>query len=583
MRHPPSLAAAANQAAAVGDPPASTRGAPPLASWLRWCDRYRWGLLAAVLLLYLLGFNGQWRIGPDSAEHVVVAQHLAAGQGYTHPTGHQRFINPGLSYLTAATFRWFGPDQFLPIHILMLLMGLGALGLTYTLIRLRFDRPTAVAVTCMLAIAEKFYRYAFQVLTDMPFLIGALLFLVGHELIARRGRGAVASGLALMAAGTAVMALFRSVVLTFLAAVVLALAASIVRGPRRLRSAGVAMVVLLALLAVRAADPRLSAFHQTVDDEARVLRVVSDLGRFAATLAHAAYRTGPKLLTETLAEAVFGLDLSPVLSLPLALVLIGVGLALVRVRLLWGCIAGVFLMQWLMFIATDRYVLVLLPLLALGWWRAMGWADTRLPGRWAPCVVIAMLVLWITPNLIRVGAFIREQRQVPFLASYEEGKYVALEALAQQILQHAGPNDYVIAADAPQLVYFTGLRVLGPDSLNLHRGKARTLKRLAEADRIWLVQPPDGPLRKKLKRLALEPGRIVARVERPRGEPFLLQEVALSPRIKKRIERRFQPARKSARNKADKPATNADAPSKAPRRQRPAPASQPAQPGSDAS
>ena len=115
----------------------------PTAQLAQWCDRHRYWLFAGIVLIYLAGLTGHWRIGPDTAVHMAVARNIAAGQGYTHPTDLHRHINPGLSQLTAATFRVFGSDQFFAINAVMTLLAVGVLGLNFALMRMHFDRPTS--------------------------------------------------------------------------------------------------------------------------------------------------------------------------------------------------------------------------------------------------------------------------------------------------------------------------------------------------------------------------------------------------------------------------------------------------------
>src|SRR6478672_2948307 len=98
---------------------------------LAFVDAHRRSLLIGVLTLYLLGFNGQWRLEPDSALYLTIGRNLAEGRGYTYHGDHHHLAYPGLPWLFAATFKVFGVDTLLPAHVIILLCGAAALALTY--------------------------------------------------------------------------------------------------------------------------------------------------------------------------------------------------------------------------------------------------------------------------------------------------------------------------------------------------------------------------------------------------------------------------------------------------------------------
>lgn len=491
---------------------------------LRAADTHRHVLLIAVTILYLVGFNGQWHAGTDSAMHLLVAENLAAGQGYIHPTGHERNISPGLSYLTAATFKIFGHRNLVPMHVIMLGLGLAALALTYTLARMTLDRPRAVVAVLLLAVAEGFYRYAFAILTDMPFLVGLLLFLVGWELVRRDG-WRPAAGMAVLLLGVLMMAAFRSVVLAVLAAAGLAMLVHIVRGPHRGRYIALAAAAVLAVLAMRGADPRTASLGETIRDENKALQML--LERLPETLERAVTRNGPELLTENLAEGVMGVDFGPYLSLPLGIAVLAAGFSVFRIRLLWGLLVLVFLLQWLLLVLEERYLLVLLPLLAVGWWRLATGAERRLPPKWGRAAAVVLLVFWMVPNMIMLGRFAFEQHRSPFLASYEDGRYEQVKLMGQTLAAHVDEGDLVISEDAQPMMWYSGRQVVEADYL-LVAGKRRiTHRRLGEFDRLWMVTPLKKQLNWKLPRLGVQVGQTVAKVPYPGRPPLKLHEASL--------------------------------------------------------
>src|SRR6185369_15572491 len=51
---------------------------------------------------------------------------------------------------------------------------------------LHAGRPTAVLMTVALALSRTFFRYSFELMSDMPFLMGVTAFLVGYEAMFHR-------------------------------------------------------------------------------------------------------------------------------------------------------------------------------------------------------------------------------------------------------------------------------------------------------------------------------------------------------------------------------------------------------------
>src|SRR5690606_12526597 len=98
---------------------------------LHFVDARRAYLFAALGVIYLIGFNGQWRIEPDGALYLILGQNLAAGRGYTFLGEAHQLAYPGLPYLLAAGFAWISPTSLWPVHLFMLLCGAAALALCY--------------------------------------------------------------------------------------------------------------------------------------------------------------------------------------------------------------------------------------------------------------------------------------------------------------------------------------------------------------------------------------------------------------------------------------------------------------------
>lgn len=484
---------------------------------LAWFDRHRMRLWALIALVYAAGFNGQWRIGPDSAIHVTLARSLAEGIGYTHPTGLEHTVHPGLAYLTAAAFKLFGVDQFIAIDAVLLLIAVAVMVTTFWVVRLRFDRPTAVVVVCMLAVNELFFRYSYQVLTDMPFLLGLMLGLLGLEFCRRAGK-ARWIGFMLLPVSLFVMAAFRSVVLTVVAAGVLAAGYHFLRSPGRTRTtAAISIPLLIGGLLLAG---WLAGGVAILRDGGKAMSLVGGPS-IGDTLRHILIDNGVKLFSEDLPEAMLGVDFGPWVGAPLGIAAVALGVALIRVRPVWGMLVLVFVVQWLLFITVRRYSLAILPLLALGWWRLGVWLESRCKPAAARWAVIGLLVLWFAPNAVKLGAFIVEQRARPFLASYEEGRYLAIKAVAHELLQLTHEGDLVIADDAPQLVYLTRLPVHGPDTLPTYGPQREaTTRMLYQANRILLISPTDKMLKDRIRQLQIKQDEVLSVVPTPGYDPI---------------------------------------------------------------
>lgn len=481
------------------------------AELLAWFDRHRLRLWALLALLYAAGFNGQWRIGPDSAIHVTLARSLAEGTGYNHPTGLENTVHPGLAHLTAAAFKLFGVDQFVAVNALMLVVAVAVLVTTFWTVRLRFDRPTAVVVVCMLAANELFFSFSYQVLTDMPFLLGLMLGLLGLELCRRAG-AAKWAGFTLLPVSLLVMAAFRSVALTVVAAGVVAAVYHLLRSPGRSRvTAAFSIPLLIGGLILAWFMGGLTILR----DGGKAFSLVTGQS-IGETLRHVLLDNGVTLIAENLPEAMLGVDLGPWAGAPLGVLAVVLGVALIRTRPMWGMLVLVFVVQWMLFITVKRYSLTILPLLALGWWRLGGRLERMCNPAAARWAVIGLMVLWFTPNTVRIGAFILEQRARPFPAYYERGRYDALQALARELASLAKPGDIIIADHAPQLIYLTRLPVYGPDTLPTYgERREETSQRLYAAKRILLVSPTDKMLNDRLRQLQIKQDRVLSVVPTP--------------------------------------------------------------------
>ena len=455
----------------------------------------------AVLLLYAAGINGQWRLGPDTATYATIGHSIYEDRGYTHPIEHADWASPGLPYLLALNFHLFGAQTMWPAVVLMWLMGLGTLATSYCLIRLHANRGTAVVVTCLLGITVTFYRHTLEVLTDIPFMWGLMLFLLGHERV-QRGMGLSAASWLLIATGLLLMAVFRFVVLVVAAAIVLTCLIAAIRR-RRIGPALAGLLVLICLAVVRLVDPRNQGDWNLLLKESQTVDKL--LYELPQTLMHAVTVNLPQILFEIGPEALFGnkLGLDAMGGL-VTIVAFAFGLSLARKRLIWGILVGLFLVQWLLFLPAVRYVLPILPLLAYGWWRAARCALAVVPGRWGVILAVGMIILWAGMNLPRTIGVVATQRSTPFAQHYENGRYMAIPRLGRELHSATEADAWIFSSVkwwSSPLCFYTGRKVVSSDKVHLmEHGPIYVVEALDDKPwrpaeiRNWQLGPPIMPM-----------------------------------------------------------------------------------------
>lgn len=502
--------------------------------WLTWVDHRRWILLGLVPVLYLAAFNGQWRPGPDSAEHVVIAQRIIDGQGFTHPTGlHERHY-VGLAYMLAGLGMPFGHVAMFVSHLAMLLVTLATLAMAMAVLRQQYNRATAVLLTLMLALTETFYQLGYDLLTDMPFCFGLMAMLLGWAWVENAGkqdeeRGESWWGWVMLAVGVVIMTLFRSVVVSVLVGVALTVAWRLVRGPGRWRAAVIGGVCFASWLVARLGTSVALSY-----DEGRVVQ------RLFEEMPHTLWRMVtvnlPKLATENAAEALFAVDLGPVISVVMLLAIIVAWVQLVRTNLLWGMIVAGFVIQWLLFMPGDRYFLpVMMPLL-VGWWETARWIERRWSGPRARLAAAAVIVFWIAPNTVRIGSFIVEQRRVPFLEYLSDGQYLRLQALAEQLRTATEPDALIIGSDGSLLTWYSGRAVMDPKQLWSEVDDAENRRQIARVlrpyEHLYIIKPYESRYRVIMRSIAIDLDAPILTVDRDPGEtPWTLQPAVIKPKM----------------------------------------------------
>lgn len=499
-----------------------TESATPLdfpGGLLAFVDAHRRKLFVGVVALYLVAFNGQWRLDADSALYLTIGRNLAEGHGYTYHGLRHTLAYPGMPWLFAGLFKVFGGAALAAADVVMLGCAFATLALVYRLFLLHAGRPTAVLMTVALALSRTFFRYSFELLSDMPFLLGVSAFLVGCETIfyRREEAGHPARGrfrwydVALLAGGLAVAMVTRPTMWALLAAIVVVLALSLFRRPLRW-----GWIVSGAAVAAAAAIGLVVTFHRLGGDYERVfLDTLYSPGEVTRIMLD---QNLPELLHPGAAEAVFGVDwghlkrgnLIPLGAVP-SLLSIAAGIALVRRRLLWGVWVAMSVIMMLVTLVEVRYFLQVLPLLLYGWWLMLVALDRALNRRLAGrmpllgALPVVVFLLMVGVNAGRSAYLALEQRSVPFLEGYRRGKYALVPELTKLLETQTPPGAWVLVPERQlgRILTFTSRRYAaepGPlAQLNPELQTVYVLEPLEDDVRAWMpllrigVGEPVGP------------------------------------------------------------------------------------------
>lgn len=478
-----------------------------------WADRLRWGWLGLALAAWASTFTLRWRPSNDSAEMLVIARQLSEGGRFQTLGGYHLGVMPGYPWLLGALER-LGEAATLAIGLNALAFA-AWVAFVFAWVRRSFDRSTAVVVAVMCACSARALEAAADVLPGMLFatLLAALLWWDA------RARGAVAR---LIGGGLLVglMIGLRSVGLL----VGLAWIASLGwrwcagHGPGAGTEADAEPIdrerpwlrILLGLAGLGAVVAMLPAVR---DDAAALWNGWTTRG-----LSHAAWSSW-ETVSSAVPEAIFGIDPTPYGGVVLTgLALVGVVL-LTRERPAWGLLVAALALPWLLFLATPRYVVPVLPLLYLGLWLAVRWAQARRSGLgWRVGLALAWAALF-AGNAVGVGRLAYEQRQTPFLEHFRGGRFATARATADWLQANTEPGARVICTSRRRAVlsYWSDRAVLerfGRPAIN--------------AGRLLVIEPADEPFHLAMERYAGSVSAPLATFEGPRRTPtWTVHEVTL--------------------------------------------------------
>src|SRR5688572_14648132 len=426
-----------------------------------------------VAFLYLVSFNGQWRVGHDSAIYRGLAANIAAGRGYVFGEWATRQAYPGLPYLLAGVQRLCGVQDLAPLRdagalefvgrrvdttvsvLVILAMSVLTLVLTYRLIRLHYPQWVAVCITFGMGTNSWFLQLSNELLTDVPFLLGLVMALYGWELLKRARdwrRGAAA--VALIAPGLALAGSMRPMFWVVGAAWTLVCVWALVRGDRRRFHLATLAVLLVVWAMLVYFDPRHArGFHPLSGGYEREL--IELLPQVPETLGQRAFQA----LDQEMVVAFFGEQMRPVSALA-SLAVLASCLLLFRRHPLWAWLVFIAFAVTLVASAEARYYVMVLPMMLLGWLLALSAIARRLSPWWGTVALGVGLALVTCNNLSADVGFVREQRSEPFVHKYEHGKYVPVLEMADVIRTRVGPGERVLGPLAPVMTYVSGRQVL---------------------------------------------------------------------------------------------------------------------------
>jgi hypothetical protein len=414
-------------------------------------------------------------------------------------------------------FKVFGVDNLVAVHAIMLLFALGALGLTYWLIKLHTDRRTAVVVTLMVGWSGTFFRYGFQVRNDMPFLTAVMAFLVGWELVFGNSSEAKSKrfGWAMMAAGMALAVVMRPNWWPFVASVAVASLWSVIRerrGWKKLIIVAMAIVVAGVFVAL---DPRRvgeklgpGAYEESMVDLAT--HRVRDLANVVLT------KNVPDFFEPKFVEGVLGTKLLPGVNTVVAAVASVIGIALARRRALWGLWIAASVATMVIVLPLPRYTLAILPLMALAWWLTSSAISRKFAQPWDFAVLSILFWTWFIPNGVEVVKFMLEQRRdVAF--DRVDRTLGNVHGLGNIIREHVDRNGIVLVQKKLGRVetYLSDRFVIEPAQAH----------RFSLVDHpLYVVEPADDDTKSLLGRMNMQPGEVLARSD-GREKKWVLRRV----------------------------------------------------------
>jgi hypothetical protein len=488
--------------------------AVPAESVIRQIDRYRYIWFAIVGLFLLCSFNGQWHVGPDSAAYRQIGHQLATTgkyffrddvPGLSEYHNKQGTIYPGLPIVLAALEKLFGTGPLAPIVFMQLIAAI-TLVLTYRLMLYRLPRWTAVCVIVGVGTNPRFLQYANEILSDIPFLLGIVITLLGFESVVRPDHPlGFIKGLCITAVGLVIAATMRPTFLILAAALFAACVWGLLSNrdhlapqpasyspsslSNRWRFAWlIVTLVICGALFKFGLDIRHKQTHGLTSGgyESRLANQVGDFGN---TLLPRFNGNCGELLENAVPTAFLGfrsnIGLIPFgkhrlgIGTVISLLVIGAGISLAWRNVLWGALVGATIVSLAVMGPVPRYVLMILPLLLAGWGLLCYGLASRCTKPLASSLVLLFgLGFVLALNIAASVDFILTQRgfarlvdehhhwqgvkHVGFLHAYKFGQWAGIYDLADFAKREIQVNEKVLGPEPTILTYLSGRQIYPP-------------------------------------------------------------------------------------------------------------------------
>jgi hypothetical protein len=439
--------------------PSAAREIPqsPLTEWI---VSHRRHLYVGLFIFYLFAFNGQWRVGRDSALYRGLGHSLATGKGYTFGEFGSRQIYPGLPLLLAGLEKVFGSTAW-PAIVMMHLLSWACIIVTYKLVRLRFPYWFAITVAVLMAFNGWYMELTNEIRDDLPFLLGMMTALYGWERLRiavlndqSRDRKTIVRSIAFLLIGLALAAVMRPTFWILAIGWVMVCAWGLVTGPRRRFYAVCLGTLLIVWFAVAMLDPRVRGFSPLgggyENDAIKALR-----GRSDKTLSENVI----SLVTSEFSYGFFGQKWFPGMTQAMTIIAIAASLLLLRTNPLWTLLILLTVVVTLLMTVVPRYYVMILPLLVIAWLLLFVNLATRVPHRWMEVVLLIGIAMFVLPNIARCFKVIGEQRNWGQRRD-ELPKWKDVMEMSEQVNKLVPPGEKVIAPGASIMAYLSGREAL---------------------------------------------------------------------------------------------------------------------------
>ena len=137
------------------------------------------GLLALVLLLYVMGTTSLWYPARDGASYLGVGRNLAEGKGFVFNGATRYWFSPGIPFVWAFIVSVFG-EQYIVANAVMTCFSLLAAGMTFLVLRMLVSKRVAVIVSLMVLCSYACFYRGLLIETDIVFLAMFMVAIWGY-------------------------------------------------------------------------------------------------------------------------------------------------------------------------------------------------------------------------------------------------------------------------------------------------------------------------------------------------------------------------------------------------------------------